>query len=46
MRLLLSKDEVKNIIHVEKEQLEAIVDPFDRKVAGAFIAGLEYALDE
>jgi hypothetical protein len=44
--VLLSEDEVKNIIEREKIFLEAIVDPVERKYCGAFIAGLELVLNE
>ena len=45
-KLLLDEQEIKNIIEREKNLLEAIVDPVDRKCCGAFIAGLECCLNE
>ena len=38
--------EIKSIIENLCEQLESVVDPVERKCIGAFIAGLECALDE
>jgi len=43
---MLNKDEIRNIIENERLQLESIVDPVERKVCGAFIAGLECALND
>jgi len=43
---LLSEFEIKNIIEIQKEQLEQIYDPNERKLVGAFIAGLECVLNE
>lgn len=42
----LNDFEIRNIVSIQREQLEAIVDPVERKVCGAFIAGLECALNE
>lgn len=42
----LSDEEVRNIICNQREQLEQIVDPVERLLCGAFIAGLECVLDE
>jgi hypothetical protein len=44
--MALSNSEIKAVIELEKEQLEAVVDPVERKCVGAFIAGLECALNE
>ena len=43
---MLSELEIRNIICNQREQLEQVVDPHERKVCGAFIAGLECALNE
>jgi hypothetical protein len=43
---VLSEFEIKKIIVLERDHLECIVDPVDRKCAGAFIAGLETVLNE
>ena len=44
--VLLNELEVRNIIKHQRESLEAVVDPVSRKCCGAFIAGLECALNE
>jgi hypothetical protein len=44
--MVLSEPEIKAVIQLEKEQLEAVIDPVERKCVGAFIAGLECALNE
>jgi len=44
--VLLNDFEIRNIIQIQREQLECIVDPVERKCCGAFIAGLECALNE
>lgn len=43
---LLNEMEVKNIICNQREQLEQILDADERKLVGAFIAGLECVLNE
>jgi len=43
---MLSSDEIKRIIAREREYLESIVDPVERKCCGSFIAGLECVLNE
>jgi len=43
---MLSSDKVKNIIAREREYLESIVDPVERKCCCSFIAGLECVLDD
>jgi len=43
---LLSEMEVKNIIENERMKLEQIVNSDERKLVGAFIAGLECVLNE
>lgn len=44
--MVLSESEIKAVIQLEKEQLESVVDSVQRKCVGAFIAGLECALNE
>lgn len=43
---ILTEQEVKNIVINEREHLEQILDPIERKCVGAFIAGLECVLNE
>jgi len=43
---MLSEFEIRNIVEKEREFMESIVDPIERKVAGAFIAGLECVLND
>jgi hypothetical protein len=43
---LLKEDTIKELIKLEQERLADIVDPLERKCVGAFISGLECALDE
>lgn len=43
---MLTEHEIKMIIKMQKEQQESIKDSFERKICGAFIAGLECALNE
>ena len=44
--MVLSDDELRNVIVREKEYLESIVDPVQRKCQMAFISGLELNLNE
>ena len=43
---MLSEFEIRNIVEKERMYMEQIVDPAERKVAGAFIAGLECVLND
>jgi len=43
---MLSESEIRKIIVFEKDKLKSINDPAERKIAGAFIAGLECALND
>lgn len=43
---MLSESKVKEIIDLEKQHLESIVDPVERKYVGSFIAGLECVLND
>ena len=46
LNVLLSEEEIRVLINRERDFMEDIVDPVDRKCTGAFIAGLECALNE